>query len=173
MTMQALLRVVTGIVLLALLSACTSTAPRRNVSGHEALEKAAGELPESQLLDVWIELFDPGELPEKENRARGLTMEIREAEARYVPVHLRGVMEKTGYWGAVRVVPQGTQGAEVLVRGVIKASDGEVLTLEITALRVRPTNPGHIVVSAEDGAEILGADARGKFLSRGHVVLVF
>jgi len=66
-------------------------------------------------------------------------MEIREAEARYMPVHLRGVMEKTGYWGAVRVLPLATEeneheGVEVLVRGAIKASDGAVLTLEIRAL---------------------------------------
>jgi hypothetical protein len=116
-----------------LLAGCATTAPKKNVAEQEALQKASLELPEEQLLDVWIEIFDPGELPTKEKESRGLSGEIRDAEARFMAVHLRGVMEKTGYWGAVRVVPENTEGAEVLVQGTILASDGEVLTLEITA----------------------------------------
>ena len=116
-----------------LLAGCATTAPKKNVAEQEALQKASLELPEVQLLDVWIEIFDPGELPTKEKESRGLSGEIRDAEARFMAVHLRGVMEKTGYWGAVRVVPENTEGAEVLVQGTILASDGEVLTLEITA----------------------------------------
>jgi hypothetical protein len=116
-----------------LLAGCATTAPKKNVAEQEALQKASLELPEVQLLDVWIEIFDPGELPTKEKASRGLSGEIRDAEARFMAVHLRGVMEKTGYWGAVRVVPENTEGAEVLVQGTILASDGEVLTLEITA----------------------------------------
>ena len=46
---------------------------------------------------------------------------------------LRSVMEKTGYWGAVRVVPRDTEGAEVLVSGTILESNGEDLELQITA----------------------------------------
>ena len=64
----------------------------------------------------------------------GLSMDIREAEARYLPEQLRATMESTGYWGAVRVVPRGTTGSELLVRGSILESDGERLVLEITAL---------------------------------------
>ena len=116
-----------------LLAGCATTAPKKNVAEQEALQKASLELPEVQLLDVWIEIFDPGELPTKEKASRGLSGEIRDAEARFMAVHLRGVMEKTGYWGAVRVVPENTEGAEVLIQGTILASDGEVLTLEITA----------------------------------------
>ncbi|MEJ2177491.1 MAG: hypothetical protein P8Y12_05975 [Gammaproteobacteria bacterium] len=97
------------------------------------MDKAAAELPEQQILDVWIELFDPGELPEQENDSLGLYPEIRAAEARFIPAHLRQIMEKTGYWGAVRVVPRDTIGAEVLVGGKIIESDGESLEIEITA----------------------------------------
>jgi len=123
----------TSVLLLSLLAGCATSGGTRNVKQQEALQKVTAELPEQQLLDVWIELFQPGELPKDKNDARGLSMEIREAEARYMPVHLRGVVEKTGYWGAVRVVPQGTEGAEVLVSGSIKESDGEEILLEITA----------------------------------------
>ncbi|NIA01438.1 MAG: hypothetical protein GWP13_01515, partial [Planctomycetia bacterium] len=84
--------------------------------------------------DVWIELFDPGELQVDEDDSKGLSVDIREAEARYLPVLLRDTMEKTGYWGAVRVVPRGTEGGEVLVQGVILESDGERLELKIIAL---------------------------------------
>ena len=88
------------LMILSLLSACASTtSTQKKDSPPVALSKISQELPEKQLLDVWIELFDPGELPTKEKDALGLSMDIREAEARYMPIQLRGVMEKTGYWG--------------------------------------------------------------------------
>jgi hypothetical protein len=120
--------------ILGLLSACASTSSNhRKDSPPVDLQKISQELPDEQLLDVWIELFDPGVLPTKEKEALGLSKEIRAAEARYMPIHLRSVMEKTGYWGAVRVVPYDTEGAEVLVRGLIVDSNGEELKLQITA----------------------------------------
>jgi hypothetical protein len=117
-----------------LLSGCSTLGFGRNVDGNVPLNKATSEVPENQLLEVWVELFDPGTLPEDEDDAMGLSMDIRDAEARYMPEQLRAAMEATGYWGAVRVVPQNTAGAELLVRGTIIESDGEQLELEITAL---------------------------------------
>ncbi|MDX2456012.1 MAG: hypothetical protein QNL87_00740 [Gammaproteobacteria bacterium] len=118
----------------ALVSGCSTLGTGRDVDGNVPLNKAVVEVPEGQLLDVWIELFDPGELPDDEEEAMGLSMDIREAEARYMPEQLRITMESTGYWGAVRVVPQNTEGSELLVRGVILVSNGDELELEITAL---------------------------------------
>ena len=127
-------RLILLLPILGLLSACASTLSSHKKDSPEVdLQKISQELPDEHLLDVWIELFDPGELPEKEKDALGLSEEIRDAEARYMPIHLRSVMEKTGYWGAVRVVPYGTEGAEVLVRGTIVDSNGEELELRITA----------------------------------------
>jgi hypothetical protein len=117
-----------------LLSGCSTLGFGRNVDGNVPLNKATSEVPENQLLDVWVELFDPGTLPKDEDDAMGLSMDIREAESRYMPEQLRTVMEATGYWGAVRVVPKNTEGAELLVRGTIIESDGQQLELEITAL---------------------------------------
>ena len=119
--------------LVSVLSGC-STLSGRDVDGRVPLNKAVVEVAEAQLLDVWIELFNPGELPDDEEEAMGLSMDIREAEARYMPEQLRSVMESSGYWGAVRVVPQDTTGGELLVRGTIMVSNGEELELEITAL---------------------------------------
>jgi hypothetical protein len=118
---------------LVLLSGCTSLTTQQKVKGTVPVNNSVAEIPEDQLLDVWIEVFDPGELPADAEDASGLSMDIREAEARYMPEHLRDTMEKTGYWGAVRMVPQGTAGSEVLVQGTILASDGEQLQLRITA----------------------------------------
>jgi len=119
---------------MALVSGCSTLGSSRDVDGNVPLNKAVIEVSEGQLLDVWVELFDPGELPDDEDEAMGLSMDIRDAEARYMPEQLRTVMESTGYWGAVRVVPQDTEGSELLVRGAIIVSDGEELELEITAL---------------------------------------
>jgi len=121
-------------LLLGLLHGCSTLGPARTVDGTVPLDKALAEQPEDRLLDVWVELFDPGKLPEDKDEAMGLSMDIREAEARYLPEQLRATMESSGYWGAVRLVPQNTSGAELLVRGTIVESDGERLVLEITAL---------------------------------------
>jgi hypothetical protein len=125
-------RVVSLLALLWLVG-CAGVATHRDIDGEVSANKAQAEVPEAQLLDVWIEVFDPGELPEASDEASGLSMDIREAEARYMAEHLRDTMEQTGYWGAVRVVPRDTSGAELLVRATILASDGERLKLRVRA----------------------------------------
>ena len=120
-------------MVLTLLGGCSALGPTHDVKGPVPLNKAITEIPENQLLDVWVELFNPGKLPEDEDEAMGLSMDIREAEARYMPEQLRTTMENTGHWGAVRVVPQNTTGGELLVQGEIIKSDGEQLVLRIRA----------------------------------------
>ena len=122
------------VVSLLLLSGCSTMGLKQSVDGVVPLDKAVAEIPDDLLLDVWIELFDPGELPKDPDDALGLSMDIRDAEARYVPQQLRNTMETTGYWGAVRVVPRETEGSEVLVRGRILESDGLRMSLNIVAL---------------------------------------
>ena len=114
-----------------LLGGCATYSKRDVEKVAVTLDRAEVELPESQLLDVRIQTFDPGELPESEDEARGLSEEIRQAEALFIPAHLKSTMEQTGYWGPVRVVPAGTLGAEVLISGRIIQSDGEILEVEI------------------------------------------
>lgn len=133
MNVRILKNILTILISVTLVAGCATTNHGRSAAPEAKLDKAATELPEQQILDVWIELFDPGELPEQENDSLGLYPEIRAAEARFIPAHLRQIMEKTGYWGAVRVVPRDTIGAEVLVGGKIIESDGEYLEIEITA----------------------------------------
>lgn len=132
--LERLYRLIPFLILLAVMQGCSTMGPTRNVGDKVLLDKAVVELPEAQLLDVWVELFNPGKLPEDEDDAMGLSMDIREAEARFLPEQLRATLESTGYWGAVRLVPQGTAGSELLVQGTIIESDGENLVLDIRAL---------------------------------------
>lgn len=129
-----LLRGLFAVFLVAvLLNGCaTNPAPKIDTESV-SLKRAEVEIPESELLDVRIEIFTPGELPESEEQALGLSKEIRMAESHYIPVQLKNEMQQTGHWGAVRVVPKGTTGAEVLVTGKIINSDGEILELEVNA----------------------------------------
>lgn len=121
-------------LLLSLLVGGCSTLPWSDKpTPLESLQRAPGEVAEDHLLDVWIELFHPGELPAGKDDAHGLSQDIRDAEARYIPIQLRDTLEKTGYWGAVRVVPQGVSGGEVLVSGTILTSDAERLELQVEA----------------------------------------
>ena len=122
------------ILALVLQSACTTTTGgRRNIEGAVVIDESLTEIPENQLLNASIEIFDPGTLPEKEKEANGLSMDIRNAEARYMPEQLRATMEKTGYWGAVRVVPRNVSDSELLVSGSILQSNGLQLDLRIAA----------------------------------------
>jgi hypothetical protein len=95
------------------------------------------ELNSSELLDVSIKVFNPGSLPEDADERQGLSPEIREAEARFFPIHLKYTMQATGYWGAVRVVPDDDNGTDLLVRGYLEYSDGESCAVTIEALDAR------------------------------------
>ena len=48
---------------LLLLTACSTTNYRPNIEDSVPLDKSLTEIPEQQLLNVSIEIFDPGELP--------------------------------------------------------------------------------------------------------------
>ena len=107
------------------------------VESGQTVRHTQQTITEDQVLDLRIERFDPGELPEDKDEARGLSPDIREAEARYIPIHLARTLEKSGYWGAVRVAPRRAEGFEVLIRGRILHSDGKRLELAVAALDAR------------------------------------
>lgn len=98
-----------------------------------AISMAETELPESDLLDVGIETFDPGVEGAEVDEEEGISPEIRKSEARYIPVHLKNTMQRTGHWGAVRVIPTRTEATDVLVTGKILKSDGETFELAVDA----------------------------------------
>ena len=122
-----------AVMIAVMLGGCTTSHPRREVNLEPlALDIAKTEISDSRLLGVRIAVFDPGELPESKEQSSGLSMEIRKAEARFVAIHLKNVMQRTGHWGPVRVVPSDSPHADVMVGGRILESDGEILKLDVT-----------------------------------------
>lgn len=117
-------------LLLAAAASATGVEPTQAV-------QAQTEIPEEQLLDVAIEVFDPG-LPEEsvptfKQQQKGLFAEVRISEARYIPFHLKNTLQATGHWGAVRVVPAGMSNVELTIRGQILKSNGKNLVVAVQA----------------------------------------
>ena len=131
------LSILRGFVLLLFLcvwmSGCTTYMKVRVDTEVVPLIPVQTEIPESELLDVRIKVFDPGELPTNKDASRGLSEEIREAESKYIAVQLKNTLQQTGSFGAVRVGPAASSGDEVLVAGCILKSNGEELKLEVAA----------------------------------------
>jgi len=88
-------------------------------------------IPEGQLLDVGIVLFDPGIEDMEEDEQ--VYPEVRRAEARFMPRQLAMAMQDSGAWGAVRVLPDAQQITDLTVTGRIVESHGEALELELQA----------------------------------------
>jgi len=116
-----------------LLGACAAPAPRPE-QPLTPLRQATAELPAADVLNVNVMVFEAdlptGEAPEIQQIYR----DIRAAEARYIPYHLRQVLEASGHWGDVRVVPEATPAAELKISGRILESHGDELRLQILAV---------------------------------------
>jgi hypothetical protein len=97
--------------------------------------QASTEIPETQLLDVGVRLFDEN-LPkdEKVMEQQHIFPEVRRAEARFLPMQLRNTLESTGQWGQVRVMPGNAEALDVYVSGKILESSGQTLKAEITVM---------------------------------------
>jgi len=117
-------------VLAGFLAACTS---EQVIHANAPPATRAEQVPvEQRLLDVGIEVFDPG-LPE-EGKSKGNSesyLDIRRAEARYLPYTLKKTLEHSGQWGAVRLVPDSGRSVDVRVTGEIIESDGAELILDV------------------------------------------
>ena len=127
-------RTLAAAALAALLAACTST---REVQYVEVgLQRAETDIAPQALLNVGLLVFDDG-LPEgvsdEELNEKLIFPQIRLAEARYMPYHLKSTLERTGYWGAVSVLPEFSPVVDVVVGGRIIHSDGYSVRLKVAA----------------------------------------
>ena len=130
-----------GILILgaAILGGCSSSEIR--VAHSVALVPATETIPEEQLLDVAVALFDPG-VPEgeidkdvlEELLSEGTFVHIRRTEARYMTVHLRDTLQKSGHWGSVLVTPDESLVADLQITAEILHSDGDRVHLEVYAV---------------------------------------
>ena len=103
-------------------------------------EAFAEPVPEELLLDVGVEVFDAN-VPEDfdEQIEENISPEVRRAEGNYLAYYLKNLLQTTGNWGAVRVVPRATHAVDVSVQATIEHSDGESLTLRARATDVLGT----------------------------------
>ena len=118
-------------VMLLLLGACVTREVR--TVDMTPPQQTAEQLDEALLLDIGIAIFDPN-VPESydEQVEQLIQPDIRHAEANYFPYIAKNLMQSTGNWGAVRVIPRPTHAVDVVVAGKILHSTGEHLTVAIT-----------------------------------------
>ncbi|MEQ8861338.1 MAG: hypothetical protein RIC56_22050 [Pseudomonadales bacterium] len=116
--------------LLPLICGCVSHEVRTvDMTPPQRFEQA---LPETQLLDVGVTVFDANVPESYDERIEQLIQpDIRRAEANYMPYFAKNLLQSTGNWGAVRVVPRATHAVDVVVTGKILHSDGESMEVEI------------------------------------------
>lgn len=120
------------------LSGCTSTEVL--VAHSVPLEKSTQAIPEPELLDVGVNVFDPG-VPEGEIEREvqeeliedGTFVQIRRAESMYLAVELRDTLQESSHWGAVWVTPDDTTAADVNLDAEILESDGSLVRLHVKA----------------------------------------
>jgi hypothetical protein len=95
---------------------------------------ATEEIPQHELLDVGIVIFDPG-IPASvaDQQKEFVFPEVRRAEARYMPYHLKATLEESGYWGSVWVLPEESDAVDLLVWGRVDRSDGYKVSIQVAA----------------------------------------
>lgn len=95
---------------------------------------------EDLLLDVGVAVFDANvPIAYADQVAGNITAEVRRAEANYMAFLVKNLLQSTGNWGAVRVVPRSTHAVDVTLSGVIVHSDGERMVLNVRAVDARGT----------------------------------
>jgi len=90
---------------------------------------APRDLPDAARLDVALIEFDPGLPPDGEVVPEGIYPDIREAEAKLLPIQLKNTLVETGQWGTVSVLPVEPIAADVTLTATILRSDGRQLWL--------------------------------------------
>ena len=119
-----------GMALLLLLTGCVTQTVR--TVDLTPPRQSSGTLSEEELLDVGVALFDPNVPDDYDAQIeRIIQPEIRLAEARYMPFVAKNMLQSTGNWGAVRVVPRRSDAVDLTVQGKIIESDGERLVVDI------------------------------------------
>jgi hypothetical protein len=101
-------------------------------------KQATVHIPEAELLDVGIRVFDPGipkniEGDDEALAKKRIYPDLRKAEARYMPTLLRETLESTAQWGAVRVIPATAEFVDVIVTGQVIDSNGGFMAVDISA----------------------------------------
>ncbi len=119
------------VVMLTAFSGC-ATQPEIRSTDHTPVIQETAEIPEEQLLDVGIHVFDAGLDAKPQNTKEPLFPEVRKAEALYAAVALADGLQQSAGWGAVRVIPKPASPVDVEVSGKLLQSSGESYAVEVT-----------------------------------------
>jgi hypothetical protein len=98
-------------------------------------KQAATTVPEALLLDVGVMVFEPNVPDDYDKQVKeNISPEVRRAEGNYIAYTLKNMLQSTGNWGAVRVIPRATNAVDVMVGGKILHSDGAELKVQATVM---------------------------------------
>ncbi len=124
-------RVVAVMLVFTVLGGCAASRTVRYESVN--MLRAETDVAPEALLDVGILLFNPG-VPDDQQEPDGFIFpQVRRAEARYMPYHLKSTLEASGYWGSVWVLPERSDAVDLLVWARIDQSDGLNVKLRVAA----------------------------------------
>ncbi len=112
----------------SLLTGCSSTTVKS--TQHNAIVRNTAPVAEQDLLDVGIDLFNPGADPATAEK-EGIYLQVRNAESRFFPMKIGKTLQDSGNWGVVRLVPGRQSEMDIWIDGQILKSDGEKLGLRI------------------------------------------
>ena len=112
---------------------CATTTEVRRVDVTPA-KQSPKPISEAHLLDVGILHFHPN-VPEDfdELVEENIMPDIRRAESYFLAYQQKLVLEGTGNWGAVRVLPKRSNAVDVTLEGGIDTSNGERLSVHAKA----------------------------------------
>ena len=124
-------KIIVLIVFTMLVSACATHTVK--TTSYTPVIQDSQDVPEELLLDVGIEIFDPG-LDDMDDGQEELTNpQIRVAESRYAPYLLSETLQRSANWGIVRLMPNDSSPMDVFINGTILESNGESMRMRIVA----------------------------------------
>ena len=129
------LKVLTICLAALALSGCVSQTVKS--TSVPPLNNPSQAIPDAELLDVGVAVFDPNIATIDESADVPVYPEVRKAEARFMAHELSKTLQESGAWGAVRVVPDTQQFTDLLVAASISRSDGEQLMLDVKVTDAR------------------------------------
>lgn len=122
------------LAMVLLLGGCVSRTTRSVDARPSAPPATAPQVADGTALRIGVAVFDanvPGDY--EDMLAQGIIPEVRKAEASYLPYMLKNVLQDSGQWKEVRVLPRLSNAIDVTLLSRIEASDGEHLGLTVAA----------------------------------------
>lgn len=124
------LRQLFGLIVLASTLGACATHTVKSTTYTPVIQDSA-DVPEALLLDVGVNIFDPGLDEIKRSEEETVNHEVRVAESRYVPFLLAETLQRSANWGIVRVMPNASSPMDLIIDGTILQSNGEQMVLRI------------------------------------------